>query len=67
MSLSKSKNLISVNQMKAKESLLKFKTLAQNDNKTNIKTSFSNQITTNSFRKPGTMKFNTSKNSRNVY
>jgi hypothetical protein len=63
MSLSKQKNLIS--QIKANHTLAKYKTLTQTDTKNNIKTTTATtQGNTNSFRKTGTLKFSTSKNSR---
>ena len=65
MSLSKQKNLIS--QIKSNLPLSKYKTLTQNDPKTNIKTTTSTQVNTNSFRKTGTLKFSTSKNSRKFF
>jgi hypothetical protein len=65
MSLSKQKNLIS--HIKSNLPLSKYKTLTQNEVKTNIKTTNPVQINTNSFRKTGTLKFSTSKNSRKLF
>jgi hypothetical protein len=65
MSLPKQKNIIS--QIKSNLPLSKYKTLTQNDQKTNIKTTTLTQVNTNSFRKTGTLKFTTSKNSRKFF
>ncbi len=62
MSLSKQKNILS--QLKTNQTLSKYKALTQNETKNVIKSTMPVQVNTNSFRKTGTLKFSTSKNSR---